>query len=472
VERDISREHVPEIRGRRRETRYNPGVKLLRAAVFLAILVFATFVGALHSELTSRLTSQLASQRTKRVEIAGHEAKFDSEGGLLPWISWNIALDREMRFYENAPADHGYPIFVTTTFLDGSWRPWAERNDTIPATQDGMGIISYLKFYELRGKSNPKTLQIARSMGDYLVSEDLTPDVGKYPRFTRSTGRRGSFPQPPDSGSQSDRPYEIEPDKGGIAGYALVLLYDATQDKKYLTQAVHNARVLAENQRPGDADDSPWPFRADYRNGEGRGRVSSNMTYVLRLFDVLLAHGYAEFGAPRAALWQWIKERQIPSAKGDGALFVQFFEDHDNPANRNAWAPLNLARYLLEKRDALDQNWSEDSATLVEFVRKNFTHREFGATLCHEQDEDHDAWGGINSTYGSVLALYSKAIGSDSLAREARQALNFTEYSIDEQGRPRDLYKSSSLGGWQEDAHTDVIHNYVDALRVYPEWGA
>ena len=104
-------------------------------------------------------------------------------------------------------------------------------------------------------------------------------------------------------------------------------------------------------------------------------------------------------------------------------------------------------------------------------MRKNFTHREFGVTVCHEQDEDKDAWGGVNSNYGAVLALYAKAIRSAALASEARQALNFTLYSIDDQGRPRDLFKSPDLGGWQEDAHTDVIHNYVDALRAFPAWG-
>jgi hypothetical protein len=107
----------------------------------------------------------------------------------------------------------------------------------------------------------------------------------------------------------------------------------------------------------------------------------------------------------------------------------------------------------------------------VQFVRNNFTHKEFGVTVCHEQDEDHDAWGGINSTYGAVLAMYATASGSADLAQEARQALNFTEYSIDDRGRPRDLFKNPQLGGWQEDAHTDVIHNYIDALRLFPEWG-
>jgi hypothetical protein len=210
----------------------------------------------------------------------------------------------------------------------------------------------------------------------------------------------------------------------------------------------------------------------DYRNGEGRGDVSSDMVYILRLYDVLITHGNEEFAESRAALWKWIKERQIPSATTDGALFAQFFEDHDNPANRNAWAPLNLARYLLERKQALDPDWLEDVKTLVEFVQKNFTHKELGGvTVCHEQDEDHEAWGGVNSTYGAVLAVYANATNSESLGVEARQALNFAEYAIDEQGRPRDLFKSDALGGWQEDAHTDVIHNFVDALKIYPEWG-
>ena len=75
-------------------------------------------------------------------------------------------------------------------------------------------------------------------MGDYLVKENLTPDEGKYPRFPRSTGIRLKFPQPPDCGSQADQPYEIQPDKGGIAAYALVLLYEETQGRALLEPGV------------------------------------------------------------------------------------------------------------------------------------------------------------------------------------------------------------------------------------------
>jgi hypothetical protein len=300
----------------------------------------------------------------------------------------------------------------------------------------------------------------------------LTPNAGKYPAFTRSTGTRERFPLPPDAGSQSDRPFEIEPDKGGIAGYALVSLFEAVGGKRYLDQALQNARVLAANQAPGDAFRSPWPFRVDFRNGEARGEVSGNMTYILRLYDALIARGYDEFSAPRASLWNWIGRYQIASASSDGALFAQFFEDHDTPTNRTAWAPLNLARYLLEKRDLLDREWREHGTALVDFVRRTFTHQEFGVTVCHEQDEDKQAWGGVVTTYGAVLAMYAKALGFASLADEARQTLDFALYNIDVQGCPRDVFSNPEPGGWQEDAHTDVIHNYLDALRAYPEWGA
>jgi len=73
---------------------------------------------------------------------------------------------------------------------------------------------------------------------------------------------------------------------------------------------------------------------------------------------------------------------------------------------------------------------------------------------------------------GALVVFPVALTPSDALDREARQALNFKLYSIDEQGRPRDLFESNDLGGRQEDVPADAIHNYVDALRAFPEWGS
>jgi len=402
--------------------------------------------------------------------IGNHRGVYDSKGMLAPWTPWSDALNREMNWYLACPIENGYPRFVYMTFMDGDYHAIAKRVDTIPAMQNGVGIISYLKYYAWSGKKNPKILEFARYMGDYLVKESLTPDTGKYPRFTRSTGMRGKFPQPPDAGTQADKPYEIEPDKGGIAGYALVQLYEATNDTRYLDQALRNARVLAANMGTGDSAHSPWPFRVDYRTGESRFPVAANMSFNLRLFDQLIEHGHTEFQEPRTKLWSWIKTYQIPNAAKDGALWVQFFEDHAEPDNRNAWSPLNLARYLIEKKQAVDADWAADAKTLIDFTIKNFTSIRSGVPVCGEQTYDKEPWGGILSTYGAVLAMYSAATGSDEYKALAHQALNYALYAINDDGCPRENSVKPGRGGWQEDAHTDKIHNFVDAMTAYPEW--
>ncbi len=234
-----------------------------------------------------------------QVMIGNHTAMYDDKGMLLPWMPWQAAINKEMQWYLKSPAEHGYPNFVWMTFMDGNFQPDVNRKDFIPATQNGMGIISYLKYYKYTGSNNAAILKQAISMGDYLVKESSTPNEGHYPGFTRSTGIVASFPQPANCGTQGDKPYEIQPDKGGIAGYALVLLYNQTKDKKYLDQAVHNATVLVANMQQGDSIKSPWPFRVDYRTGEGRGATSGDMVYILRLFDVLHDMGYPAFDSAR-----------------------------------------------------------------------------------------------------------------------------------------------------------------------------
>ena len=422
------------------------------------------------SQLLLAMVSLLTGLPAPAAIIGNHRAVYDESGLLQPWTSWRDAVDREMNWYFRCPVEHGYPRFVYLTFMDGNYQPIANHPSFIPATQNGMGIISYLKYYAYKQKKDPRPLQVARYMGDYLVNEAITPDTGKYPRFSRSTGWQEEFPQPSDCGSQDDQPYEIEPDKGGIAGYALLLLFEETQDKKYRQQALQDARALAANMREGTATNSPWPFRADYRTGEPRGDVSGDMAFILRLFDKLIEQGHPELKPARDQLWDWIKQFQIPNLTQDGRLWVQFFEDHHELDNRTAWSPLNLARYLIEKKDALDPDWKQDAHALIEFVNHRFITVRDGVTVCGEQNSDVDPWGGILSTYGAVLAMYSKATGSDEFKAVARQALNYCLYAVNDDGCPSDLATKSGRGGWQEDAHTDKLHNLLDAMTAFPEW--
>ncbi|MGH7246824.1 MAG: hypothetical protein ACREH9_01845, partial [Pseudomonadota bacterium] len=115
-------------------------------------------------------------------------------------------------------------------------------------------------------------------------------------------------------------------------------------------------------------------------------------------------------------------------------------------------------------------DWKEDSKTLIDFVNRNFTSIQSGVPVCGEQDGDKNPWGGADSTYGAVLAMYSAATGSAEFKGLAWQALTYCLYAVEDDGCPRDNVPHGRRGGWQEDAHTDKIHNIVDALTAFPEW--
>jgi hypothetical protein len=67
--------------------------------------------------------------------------------------------------------------------------------------------------------------------------------------------------------------------------------------------------------------------------------------------------------------------------------------------------------------------------------------------------------------------MYVKATGSDEFKGLAWQALNYCLYAINDDGCAGDKATRRGRGGWQEDAHTDKLHNYVDAMNAFPEWG-
>jgi hypothetical protein len=440
-------------------------MKFKPSAIFMAVLAALL--------CTSAHAQQPAQDLPKKIGF--HEAVYDTDGKLLPWTPWEDAIGLEMEWYLKCPVnDRGYPNFVVMTFMDDKYQ--VSRLDSIPATQNGTAIMSYLKWWEFKGKSDPRILDWAWRMGDYLVRETLTPNKGAWPRFTRSTGYYMDFPL--FRSSQGDSRYGrnvIEPDKGGIAGYALLKLYDATGDKRFLKQAMRNADALAKNMRPADATRSPWPFRVDsIVGGEGRGQRSGNMVYILRLFDALIEKGHRRYVIPRNALWKWIKECQFQTPDDpDKCLWVHFFEDYDMDSNRNSWAPLEMARYLIERKEALDPDWKADAEKLIQFSIRHFSGNQPGGVLTMgEQDDDKKPWGGACSKIGGVAALFYAAGGGEKYKDMAFRNLNWMTYFIDSDGAPAQRAEASNdtRGGWQEDCHTDVVHNFADAMAAVPEW--
>jgi hypothetical protein len=136
----------------------------------------------LAASLAAPATSQ--AQTRQQTTIAGHAAQCGAAGHPLPWIAWITVLEREILFYQHCPSDHGYARFVTETFLEGDCAPMPDRLDTIPAPQNGMGIISYWKLYALHDGRDARYRDTARALGDYLVQETGATRVNTINEFS------------------------------------------------------------------------------------------------------------------------------------------------------------------------------------------------------------------------------------------------------------------------------------------------
>jgi hypothetical protein len=183
-------------------------------------------------------------------------------------------------------------------------------------------------------------------------------------------------------------------------------------------------------------------------------------------------------------LWAWIRDFQLPTASplvdGTESLWVNFFEDRTqvgswegirsasylqaagtaieplcgvqtNETNRNSWAALELARYLIEARGiGFDPDWRAHVDALLDYALTLFSEQSGvgNTTLMGEQvrvilndtsvfesatvpavrqqslalvsialidyytqDDDRKPWGGASSKLGAIAALYACAGG-------------------------------------------------------------
>jgi hypothetical protein len=429
-------------------------------------------------------------------QLGFHRVVCDGAGNLaLPaaYPTLQAMLDASVVYYSLSPRDlplsHGLPPFVWATFTAGDYIPTSL--DIIAAMQDGMGLIGYSKYLARaragRGGDAAAAAAAIADLAEYMLAWASTPrDAGwAWPGVVRSTGLNIEWPLT--TAAQTDAlsgVNTIETDKVGLAGWALLLAANVTNNATYAAAALAHARALARWQAPGNATDAPWPFRVDAQTGAFlSGRKNGDAAFALRLFHALAADAAhaAEFAAPAAALWAWVRDVQLPTASAatpaaDG-LFVNFFEDKSSVApetNRNSWTALELARFLIDSRaTGLDADWRAHVDALLTYALALFGYPSNvgNVTLMGEQDNDRKGWGGASSKLGGVAAKYACAGGPRWLAALGANNARHMAYFTD----PADGCRSAQAylvgatperGGWTEDAWLDVAHNLVDAAEA------
>jgi hypothetical protein len=432
-----------------------------------------------------------------------HEVRLDGDGKVLSWVETNGPYGQIIRkaweAFKNIPVQpDGYRTYFTHPTFYGpndakhppfSGRAWVHH----PAGLFAMLTDSAVLYHAYSG--DRVVLERAREMLDHVIAHGSTEASDAWALVPYACANAGQVVYR----GADDRIYcdqenhapcgrgdgmgFLEPDKIGELGYAYLLFYEVTLEKKYLEAALRCADALARHVRRGDESHSPWPFRVDARTGTRiREEYTANTIGPIRLLDELLRlelGNTQEYRRARTLAWGWLMTYPVRNR-----VWTQYFEDvpiyPDYRTNLNQYSPLETARYLLQHPE-LDPaprarvkeilNWvtgffAADSVTMGGIPEKG---RQWGAEVLSEQVNDMDKMSSHTARYASVRALWHEVTGDQDSKERAFRSFNWATYSSRDNG----LVKTSldeSTGYWFSDGYGDYMRHFQRGMASVPEW--
>lgn len=421
--------------------------------------------------LRARNQERAPAPCSDRIYNSRHRPRCDAGGKLIPWLTdaagpFHTIMQREAEWWRKAPMVDGWPAYLTTSQLR---RNYTQAEGALPASTASMAIEAYLKYYAYTG--DDAWLQMVRTIGDYVIERGLTPATYRaWPHFPWPAGATGDT-TPDGGGHPNNTAGNVMPDKGAMVGISLLHLYEATGAVAYRDAAVRIANALADNAVAGTPEQSPWPFRVNGDSGAFVvGRVCGNQVFALRLFDELLRlgiRGNGKYQATRDNVWNWLKNVAIADRSGD--QWQHFFEDHTGLVpNPGQFSALETARYLLEKKDALDPDWFRMAGSLIELVRRRWIVHSGNFTAIGEQQEHMEPYASHTARYASLLSKYHEAGGPSSYKDEAYHSFAYATYCVDIDGFANTGFRSRVA--WTTDSFGDWMLHFMDGLAAVPEW--
>ncbi len=407
-------------------------------------------------------------------QLVYHEIKTDGSGKIVPWYgNPSRAYDHDVRllfaFWKNMRnCPNGVPMYMQHQV----WKPNEEDPRGLGGDQINMALSSWTLLYDYLGDTAVRDNM--RYMADYWLAHGMSAKSdmwGNLPYPYNTELHSGVY----DGDMRAGKGF-LQPDKAASFGAELVSLYKMTGNQQYLNAAVAIADTLAAKVKPGDGDNSPWPFRVHAHTGEvhrvvkdGKTAVASytsNYTGALALFDELIALHQASAGkyaAARDTVSAWLKNYPIKTNK-----WGPFFEDipTENFSNTEINAD-TMAEYILE-HPTWDSNWKQDAASILDWSYQSFANHEwdkFGVTVINEQTAYKVPGNSHTSRHASVELRYIETTGDLTNKDAAIRRLNWATYMVDTDGKnryPRDE-------NWLTDGYGDYVRHYLRAMASFPE---
>ena len=169
---------------------------------------------------------------------------------------WTIVWDQYNR--QRLPYFYCCFDFDRTTFELKPDPTWVNSTGYLRAMMQGF----IERLYPYTG--DPHTLEFLQNFVDYELENGLTPEGYAWSEVPYPSANPGALRYT--GWSQHGEDY-VEPHVVGEDGYAYLRLYEMTGNTKYLRAAIRCADALAKNFKPGDENNSPWPYRCHARDG-------------------------------------------------------------------------------------------------------------------------------------------------------------------------------------------------------------
>jgi hypothetical protein len=408
-------------------------------------------------------------------KIQYHDVKVDSTGRIVPWYGSgpSQAYDHVIRLVFNfwvniRKCPNGVPYYLQHQV----WR--ADKDDPrgIGGDQIPMALSSWNLLYGYLGDETVKENMVF--MADYWLAHGWSKPGDRWPNLP--------FPYNLDvhsgiyDGDMRAGTGFLQPDKAGSFGAELLVLYKMTGDARYLDAAVSIANTLSASIQPGDAGNSPWPYRVHATTGEVHKEVhqgqayaatyTSNYTGALRMFTDLIALGKGktvDYARAQKVLIAWLKAYPIKTNK-----WGPFFEDIPT----HTWSDTEhnadtMAMYILEHPE-WDANWKSVAKGILDWSFGKFANKEYvqwGVTPINEQTVYEVPGNSHTSRHASVELLYCEKTGDSSLKEDAIRRLNWATYTVDLDGKNRYIRDEN----WLTDGYGDYVRHFIRAMAAAPE---
>ncbi len=430
-----------------------------------------------------------------------HDIKTGQAGKIVPWSgppsqAYDHVIRLVWKFWRDMEkCPNGLPYYMNHMI----WSPNRHGNG-LGGDQINMALSSWNLLYGYLGEEAVKQNMIF--MADYWLAHGLSKPSDRWPNmvFSYDTEMHSGVYD----GDMVAGKGVLQPDKNASFGAELVTLYKMTGDERYLSAAVKIADTLARHVKPGDNENSPWPYRVHAASGETAkskvvieyfeapvpGQVdmkrthqipasyTTNWTGALRLFEELTAlkqGDVAAYGRAKDLLSAWLKAYPLKTNK-----WGPFFEDvptgmwSDTETNADT-----LAWYILEHPD-WDPQWREQANRALEWSYAMFANRgweDLGAIVIDEQTVYRQPGNSHTARHASVELLYAEKTGDFRNREAAIRRLNWATYMVDNDGK--NLYPSTTRanagkprtggGHWLTDGYGDYVRHYLRAMASLPE---